>query len=68
MNFSPYIFDSSEFDIDQKGRTALNPVLHAFQNIWSLKATKEVQEQQEFLKKFFISLKKLSESLSQIPS
>ena len=61
MNFSPYIFDLSKFDIDQKGKVRLNPILHAFQNIWSLKGS-NTKEQQKFLKKFFLSMKKLSKN------
>ena len=62
IDFTPYIFDLSKFDVDNQGRESIKPILYAFQHIWSLDGGKSSKERYEFLQRFFSLTKKLSKS------
>ena len=62
INFTPYIFDLSGFDIANTSDKGIKPILYVFQHIWFLNKDKNSKESYEFLQRFFSLTKKLSKS------
>ena len=62
INFTPYVFDLSKFDMESRGYEDIKPILYVFQQIWSLDKSKNSKERYEFLQRFFSLMKKLSKT------
>ena len=58
MNFRPYIFDLSKFDIAKQAMDSMKSILYAFEDIWSLKHCKTRKEKKKYLHKILVSVKK----------
>ena len=58
INFTPYFFNLSEFDIENKAIKRIRPILHAFHQIWSLNKLKSLEEKKAGLHKILSSAKK----------
>ena len=59
INFTPYIFDLSGFDVENRSHEDIKPILYVFQQIWSLDKGKDSTERYKFLQRFFSLMKKL---------
>ena len=60
INFTPYIFDLSKFDVESKSHEDIKPILYVFQQIWSLGKSKNSEERYKFFQRFLRLMKKLS--------
>ena len=58
MNFTPYFFNLSEFDIANKAIKRIRPILYTFKQIWSLNKLKSLDEKKAALHKILSSVKK----------
>ena len=58
INFTPYFFNLPEFDIENKAIKRIRPILHAFDQIWSLNKLKKLEEKKAGLHKILSSVKK----------
>ena len=58
INFTPYFFNLSEFDIEHKAIRRIKPILYAFKQIWSLNKFKSLEEKKAALHKILLSIKK----------
>ena len=58
INFTPYFFNLSEFDIENKAIKRIRPILHAFHQIWFLNKLKSLEEKKAGLHKILSSAKK----------
>ena len=58
INFTPYFFNLSEFDIENKAIKKIRPILHAFDQIWSLNKLRKLEEKKAGLYKILSSAKK----------
>ena len=58
INFTPYFFNLSEFDIESKAIKRIRPILHAFCQIWSLNKLRKLEEKKAGLYKILSSVKK----------
>ncbi len=58
MNFKPYVFDLSKFDIAKQAMDSMKSILYAFEDIWSLKECKNRKERKAVLRKILLSVKK----------
>ena len=58
MNFKPYVFDLSKFDIAKRAIDSMKSILYAFEDIWSLKKCKTRKEKKAILHKILLSIKK----------
>ena len=58
INFKPYIFDLSKFDIEKKAINNIKPVLYAFQNVWFFNKFKSKAEKKVIFQKILSSVKK----------
>ncbi len=58
MNFRPYVFDLSKFDIPKRAMDSMKSILYAFEDIWSLRKCKNRKERKAVLRKTLLSVKK----------
>ena len=58
INFTPYFFNLSEFDIENKAIKRIRPILHTFHQIWSLNKLRKLEEKKAGLYKILSSVKK----------
>ena len=58
MNFTPYMFDLSKFDITKHAIDSMKSILYAFKDIWSLKECRSRKERKAVLHKILVSVKK----------
>ncbi len=58
INFTPYFFNLSEFDIANKAIKRIKPILYTFDQIWSLNKLKGLEEKKAALHKILLSVKK----------
>ena len=58
MNFRPYVFDLSKYDIGKHAMDSMKSILHAFEDIWCLKRCKSREERKAVLRKILSSVKK----------
>ena len=58
INFTPYFFNLSEFDIENKAIKRIRPILHAFHQIWSLNKLRSLEEKKAGLHKILSSAEK----------
>ena len=58
INFTPYFFNLSEFDIANKAIKRIRPILHTFRQIWSLNKLRKLEEKKAGLRKILSSAKK----------
>ncbi len=58
INFTPYFFNLSEFDIENKAIKRIRPILYTFKQIWSLNKLKSLKEKKAALHKILSSVKK----------
>ena len=58
MNFRPYVFDLSKFDISKQAMDSMKSILYAFEDIWSLKKCRSRKERKAVLHKILLSIKK----------
>ena len=58
MNFRPYVFDLSKFDIAKQAIDSMKSILYAFEDIWSFKKCKNRKERKAVLHKILLSVKK----------
>ena len=58
MNFRPYVFDLSKFDIPKQAMDSMKSILYALEDIWSLRKCKNRKERKAVLCKILLSVKK----------
>ena len=58
INFTPYFFNLSEFDIENNAIKRIKPILYTFEQIWSLNKLKSLEEKKAALYKILLSVKK----------
>ena len=58
MNFRPYVFDLSKYNIGKHAIDSMKSILHAFEDIWCLKKCKSREERKAVLRKILSSVKK----------
>ena len=58
MNFTPYMFDLSKFDISKEAIDSMKSILYAFEDVWSLKRCRSIKERKAVLHKILSSVKK----------
>ena len=58
INFTPYFFNLSEFDIENNAIKRIKPILYTFKQIWSLNKLKSLEEKKAALYKILLSVKK----------
>ena len=58
MNFRPYVFDLSKYDIGKHAMDSMKSILHAFEDIWCLKKCKSREDRKIVLRKILSSVKK----------